>query len=272
MVKPIIDIMDVGYCISKSEKNELGERIFKTDEDNEWDNKLIAEMVGIDLNILKEQKILPFLKELFNEILRNEHKTIKDINYVGKGCFSNVYQIGDLVIKFGENRGTPIIPDNKYLLMPILRTPILYREDESKVKKIENIFKMKRILFFVEVQPYVEVNLPNKLKNMIASAIEKKLRKNNIVFEDASGYNIGVCSSEHLKKFENSWYGNIKPALEALGIIPNKNYSREKKCGDFGLRLKEIIEKYNSSKFNFEKVEYDGTEVGGIIDSDFLYR
>ena len=173
--------LDVIISNLKSIKEELSE----------------SEIDGITDEIIKSIVKLPCIYELpnyrenidfvsiriiFNEILKNEGKSIFDLKLIGRGSFSSAYNIGDKVIKLGRLL-TYKIPDDKRLLASILRSEF----------NIEDFNKS----FFIDIMELVDtlsdnVDLSTAEKKEIVYSIYKEERKKGNIWADPRIDNIGI--------------------------------------------------------------------------------
>ena len=55
--------------------------------------------------LIKDEEALQRLNHV-DEVAQNENVDIADLEYIGKGTLTDVYKIGNKVIKFGKNRLT----------------------------------------------------------------------------------------------------------------------------------------------------------------------
>ncbi len=84
------------------------------------------------------------LLRMVEELLDSEDKTFADITELGSGGYSDVYEIGEKVIKIGKPRETYTIPNHRRILQPLIRTnfidnnnkPVACIEITDKVNKL----------------------------------------------------------------------------------------------------------------------------------------
>ncbi len=69
----------------------------------------------------RENPYLESLEMILDEVLHVQNLTINDIKYLKAGSYSDVYQIGDFVLKVGSKRNKLEIPSHKNVLRPIFR-------------------------------------------------------------------------------------------------------------------------------------------------------
>lgn len=58
---------------------------------------------------------------MVDELVKSENKRYIDIDEIGSGSISNVYKIGEKIIKVGEKRRTYEIPNHSRILQPLVR-------------------------------------------------------------------------------------------------------------------------------------------------------
>lgn len=92
-------------------------------EDNDIKKIIIKKILMIYGDNMKEEKIDQTLIRAFDELCKNENKTWFDIKYIDGGCFSNVWKIGEKVIKIG-GRYCDTIPYHPRILQPMVRQRI----------------------------------------------------------------------------------------------------------------------------------------------------
>lgn len=163
------------------------------------------------LIILKTMIIELCDKEINGEEKHEEQKIkFEDIKKVGEGVYSSVYAIGDKVIKIGRARRTWIIPDNPYIVRPIIREKINVGKDTNiEEMYIEVMDKIDTITEIHDLEAF-EAELYNLYAN---------LRKMGIIWDDIRYQNVG-----RLKKTQESSY----VSNEFLSIRDNENYTNKK--------------------------------------------
>lgn len=119
---------------------------------------------------MKDRKENPYLESLemvLDEVLQVQNLTINDIKYLTHGCFSDIYQIGDFVLKLGDRRHILKIPSHRNVLRPIFRryleeihlmveiAPKAFAlgERDSKASQILFDFFYKDKIIFGDLQP-----------------------------------------------------------------------------------------------------------------------
>lgn len=86
---------------------------------------IIDEMLKITPHSTKDYKNMKeFTLELAKDICKKEKVNISDIKRGVPGAYSNVFFIGNKVLKIGSPRGTLRFPNNPYILAPLLRQEV----------------------------------------------------------------------------------------------------------------------------------------------------
>ena len=175
----LIDFADIKSLIELGILKRLKQ--LNPDKFREMHSDIVCRMTGIRPPIL-DYNTSSGLIEIVNVIAQNENVDISDIEYVGRGAFSDVYKLGDKVIKFGKNRLTDKIPYHKRILKPLLR---------------------KRVLSKVVTDLYIEVSeyLPsdNSITDEDTYLIYKELRDAGIIWLDAKKENLGRLQKDNIK-------------------------------------------------------------------------
>ena len=154
-------------------------------------------------------KFNELLYEIVKDICVNEAVCISDIEFLFEGASSAVFKIGDKVIKISKHRFTEKLPNNPYIIKPVLRKK--FELDDKHV--------------FIEVQEMVDTT--KKVTKDQLSTLYLKLRKMGLIWNDPRECNVG-----YLKKDNNiHWRFPIEPSDEVLNL--SGNYGNEKlKEGD----------------------------------------
>lgn len=154
-----------------------------------------------------------FVKELLDETNSN----YTDINFLDAGTFSEVYQIGNKVLKIGDRLNQYIIPNHRRLLQPIARANYTL-EDGSIISCIQ-------ITALVDIDFSKEEKTDEKLYE-----IYKELRNDGILWLDAKWENLGKLLEDNL----TIWRGKI------VDVDP-KSVGFDKKYDGEALKKGEIV-------------------------------
>ena len=169
------------------------------------------------------------------EIADNEKVKISSIKLIGRGEFSDVYQIGDKIIKLGKKRGTKTFPNNPYIVKPLIR------------KEFELGEKTK---IFVEV---CEKILTNCCTKEDVDEIYKKMRRLGLVWIDVKQKNLGKL----LKDNKIYWNKPLNPSDTAL-MLQEYRGSEELKKGDVIICDADYIYDELGKNYNIQRVaEYE---------------
>lgn len=153
------------------------------------DFRMEYDIIPTNLKIIEQINYL-----IIKEIVDNEKVKISSIKLIGRGEFSDVYQIGNKIIKLGKKRGTKTFPNNPYIVKPLLR------------KEFELGEKTK---IFVEV---CEKILTNCCTKEDVDEIYKKMRRLGLVWIDVKQKNLGKL----LKDNKIYWNKPLSPSDTAL--------------------------------------------------------
>ena len=147
------------------------------------------------------------LSIMIDELLQSENCRYADISFFKKGGYSQVFQIGDKVLKIGRPREIYKIPNHRRLLQPLTRTNLLDRQDNPKA--------------CVEIQE--AVSLEEKISKKELYLIYKELRDDGIIWTDARQSNVGKLKGENVPKLNG----------EKMDVAPNSvGFSDEKNGND----------------------------------------
>lgn len=230
--------LDTIISSLKSIKGELSEK--EIDEITDEIIKIILEL-PYELRDKKENIDFMGIRIIFNEILKNERKDIFDIKYIGSGCYSSVYNVGDKIIKFGK-RLTYQIPDDKRLLSSIIR-----REFNIEGPSFNETV-------FIEIMEAVDTLSDNVYlsfidKEEIVYNIYRELRENGKIWADPKVNNVGILRKDNKVYFD----GISSVNKESLGYIKETIKDDEiLKTGDYVILDTDLI--YLDADFDYEKM------------------
>lgn len=138
------------------------------------------------------------VKDIVDELANKENLTIFDIDKIGSGSYSNIYKIGNKIIKFGYNRKMNKIVDNNRILLP----------DKFLIID-ENI---------IEITDYIKGNSDFTKEEIYE--VYKELRDQGIVWMDPSKDNLKRIDERNIKlQKEKSKNRNIYPFIKNRRII-----------------------------------------------------
>ena len=147
------------------------------------------------------------IRLLILDIMRNEKVNFSDITF-SEGGYSNVFFIGDKVVKIG-NRETKRFPNNPYIVAPLLR-----KELKSNGRSC-----------FIEVTERVDTSTPANKEELYQ--LYKKLRDLGLIWTDIKNENVGRLRKENVIH----WNENLNPSLEVLTFSSERGNSTLK-AGD----------------------------------------
>lgn len=194
------------------------------------DFRMEYDIIPTNLKIIEQINYL-----IIKEIVDNEKVKISSIKLIGRGEFSDVYQIGNKIIKLGKKRGTKTFPNNPYIVKPLLR------------KELELGEKTK---IFVEV---CEKILTNCCTKEDVDEIYKKMRRLGLVWIDVKQKNLGKL----LKDNKIYWNKPLSPGDTAL-MLQEYRGSEELKKGDVVICDADYIYDESGKNYNIQRVaEYE---------------
>ena len=141
---------------------------------------------------------------IIDELLKSENCKYSDITPYKRGGYSQVFQIGDKILKIGKPRAIYRIPNHRRLLQPLTRTNLLDKADNPKA--------------CVEIQERVEP-CGNITEDEIY-AIYKELRDDGIIWTDARKANLGRLRSDNIPTLNGE---KMDVAPNSVGFINGKN-------------------------------------------------
>lgn len=165
-----------------------------TDEESVFDQKNVNNK---EINIYAKT-----LSYVIRETLDETHTDYTDIKYIDEGVFSQVYQIGNKVLKVGSELHKYNIPNHRRLLQPLIRAN--YTLGNGKV------FSSFQLLPLGDTYFSKEEKTDDKLYE-----IYKECRKDGIVLLDIKWENVCKLLSDNV----TTWKGkkvNISPASVGL--------------------------------------------------------
>ena len=153
-----------------------------------------------DIKELKAMK--DFLRIVFEEVCQNEKVTYGDIRLIGSGDYSNVYRVGNKVVKVGANRGGSVFPNNPYIVAPVLRKHY-YLEGADENSGI-----------FVEVTEYVDTLKDDEVSEEELYELYAKIRDLGLEWLDIGARNVGRLRHDNIIY----WHDEIQPTDSSLGL------------------------------------------------------
>lgn len=193
-----------------------------------------------------DKKFLDSLTMIINEIAQNEKTDLSNLKYVTSGSFSDVYRIGNKVIKFGKKRVTDKIPYHRRVLQPLLRRKL----DTGNGN------------LYIEISEYIKRDNIDLEEDEIYQ-VYKELRNDRIIWVDAREANLGRLEKDNIAYFNTEL--NVKN--ESVGYIP-ETIEKDKPLQEGDLVIidtdllfreeefnEEILEKMSINSYYYEKFE-----------------
>lgn len=166
-----------------------------------------------DENKIRDRKLLiDFLYIVFEEVCRNENVSFSQISYVGGGSYSDVYGVGNKIIKLGKEREKFNFHNNPYIVAPLLRKRVplgnaldeyIYIEVQERVQKVEKVSTEELYQLY------------------------KKIRNIGLVWLDIKASNVGRL----LKDNDVYWNSELLPTDTALSLDEYRG-NEKLKAGD----------------------------------------
>ena len=139
-----------------------------------------------DYDKFSNEKIIPYLKRIIDELCEQEKVRYHDIKYAGGGDFSSCFKIGHKYFKIGDKRRTFYIKNNKRFLQPLIREEIKTLNDE--------------FLCCLEINE--EVDTKNITDNDVY-LVYQELRKQGIIWTDPKKANLGRLIKDNKIYFDS---------------------------------------------------------------------
>lgn len=190
---------------------------------------IVRKLTGKKRNNL-DNNMMQALTMIFEEIAQNEMVDVSDVEYIGKGEYSNVYKLGNKVIKLGGRRLTNKIPYHRRILQPLLRRKIKNRD------------------LYIEISEYVESD--TSITDEDAYLIYKELRNDGIIWIDAKRENLGRLKKDNVIHFKEPLY--VKK--ESVGYI-EETIKEEEPLHKGDLVIIDTDFLYKENDFDEEKID-----------------
>ena len=190
---------------------------------------IVRKLTGKNRNNL-DNNMMQALTMIFEEIAQNEMVDVSDVEYIGKGDHSNVYKLGNKVIKLGGRRLTNKIPCHRRILQPLLRRKIKNRD------------------LYIEISEYVESDI--SITDEDAYLIYKELRDDGIIWLDAKMENLGRLKKDNVIHFKEPLY--VKK--ESVGYI-EETIKEEEPLHKGDLVIIDTDYLYKENDFEEEKID-----------------
>ena len=180
----------------------------------------------MDINYKLTEEEKEILEMITEEVCLNERCSKEDIKHLSAGAYSDVYEIGDKVLKIGRDRYTIKIPDNPYMIKPIIR------------RFINDLF--------IEVTEKVDTSVEVTTEELYE--LYKKLRDFGIVWTDVNKRNVGRL----VKDNKVYWNKEINLDCESLNL--------EKRDYDICLKKGDLVIIDLDSLYSIEEFKYSQSD------------
>lgn len=156
---------------------------------------------------------IPTIARIIYELRREQNARMVDIEKIGRGGYSKVYQIGEKVLKIGKPRETYKIPNHPRILQPLTRTNLIDERDNNKIFGcIEVSDRVDRLCESKEQEQELKDNEEAVEK---LYQIYKELRDDGIVWTDVRFANVGKLRKRNVPKLDGEEM-DVDP--EAVGM------------------------------------------------------
>lgn len=162
----------------------------------------------------RRKEFIVLISILLKEICESEKVSTESIKCIGSGATSYVYQIGNKVFKVGINRNSPVIPNNPYIVKPLLRMSFEFTDEYKET-------------LFLELTEKVELVTKETVTEDEIYALYKALRDMDIEWVDIDERNVGRL----LKDNDVYWREDIDPDKEAT-LLEGEGKEIKLKKGD----------------------------------------
>ena len=165
------------------------------------------------------------LEIMIKELLADQHKSPSDIVQIGVGSSTNVYLIGNKVLKVGAPKVRYNIPNHKRILQPLTRKnftsrngcPFVNVEITDYVSTyIDQEAKRKVAISSLKEDGKIE-NAENLSDDDILYLLYKEIRDSGILITDFAWRNFGVLQKENTPTLHNQ---KIKVSPNSVGLYP----------------------------------------------------
>lgn len=180
--------------------------------------------------------VLEVVYLLIDDICKNEHIQISDMEILNSGGFSTVLELGGKVIKVGCERGSKTYPNNPYVNAMLLRKEFSIASNLS---------------FIVEVNEKVDTNTDISEEELYQ--LYKKVRELHLIWVDVAKRNVGRL----LKDNKISWRENLPITDERLGLAPYRGEEILLKAGEIVILDNDLI----CDEDDYDKIKGASTEL-----------
>lgn len=180
---------------------------------------------------IKDKTTIKMLEIIYKELMDKQNLSIKDIELLGRGTYSNNYKIGQFILKIGEPRQTKQIPYHRRILQPIIRQDISHFNEKNLYIEIQNEVYSKWYDGMNEQQ--IEEELYK---------IYKEMRAEGVVWTDIKKENVGrLIRANKTNYYTETLEGDFKEP-ETLKITQKELDVSDNSVGIFDRREEECMQ------------------------------
>ena len=204
--------------------------------------KLNKKRNGIYVDEEDIEKFSETLAIIIDEVLESEKLDYIDIIKISSGGYSDVYKIGDKILKVSENRETHNIPNHRRILQPILRTRLI-KDEKNDIS-----------IGCLEVVDRVATIPQREYKKEMLYSLYKELRDDGIVWTDARFANVGKLLKENTPTLGGQ---KMKVAPNSVGFdrsLTKKENSL--KVGDWVILDTDFLYRKESQEKGWSEISY----------------
>jgi len=156
---------------------------------------------------------IPTIDRIIYELQREQNVRMVDIEKIGRGGYSKVYQIGEKVLKIGKPRETYKIPNHPRILQPLTRTNLIDERDNNKIFGCIEVSDRVDMLCNSKEQEQVLEGNEEAVEKLYQ--IYKELRDDGIIWTDVRFANVGKLRKRNVPTLDGEEM-DVDP--EAVGM------------------------------------------------------
>jgi hypothetical protein len=215
---PVTHLMVINQKIKgKSKENDNKINEYMKERKKEIAKEMLSKRVKCNEKLLNDYSTTVSI--MIDELLKSEGLGYIDIESGTSGSYSDVYLIGNKVLKIGKPRTTYQIPNHRRILQPLVRTNLIDEENNTNIACIEISEKLKRV--------YI-----GKIGKEVLYDLYKELRKDGIIWTDVRADNVGELINENIPNLNN----------EEMYVSPNSvGFDKELKENENKLKPGDLV-------------------------------
>lgn len=156
---------------------------------------------------------IPTIDRIIYELQREQNARMVDIERIGRGGYSKVYQIGEKVLKIGKPRETYKIPNHPRILQPLTRTNLIDERDNNKIFGCIEVSDRVDLLCSSKEQEQELADNEEAVEKLYQ--IYKELSDDGIIWTDVRFANVGKLRKRNVPKLDGEEM-DVDP--EAVGM------------------------------------------------------